>query len=133
MSEHLTSAVGSVRPGSTWRVGGPPRNKAVDQGKVIKLLGKIPSKQGGKKEAWTTLPMPGPDGTCTAVLGDAIYAFQSFWKANGTFHNIDGVVDPNGNTLRVLNTLALGGAAKAGGPNGQLPANTPDRLKPLLA
>jgi hypothetical protein len=81
------------------------------------------------KEEWATPPLPGQDGMCPQLLGDAIYKFQSFWKANGTFKNIDGIVDPGGNTLRVLNTLANGGPAKQGGSNGLLPANTPDLSK----
>jgi hypothetical protein len=129
MSVALSGSVGLVKQGAVWRTGGAPGNKSADQQKVIELLASIPAAQGGMKEEWGALPVPGAAGFCPQFLGDAIYNFQSFWKANGTFHNIDGVVDPGGNTLRVLNTLANGGPATKAGPNGLIPGNIPDLTK----
>ena len=85
------------------------------------------------KEEWGNPPNAAVDGMCAPALGDAIWKFQSFWKANGTFKNIDGVVDPNGNTLRVLNTLVLGAEVKAAGPNSLPPANTTNLNKMIEA
>lgn len=82
------------------------KNSADDQRKVIDLLAAIPSMYGGKKDAWPAPPLAGASGSCPKFLCDAIWDFQSFWKRSGVFHNIDGVVDPDGNTLRQLNALA---------------------------
>lgn len=121
MGQHLTGSVGNVHPSASWRVGARPGNKNSDQKVVISLLSQIPSSQGGLKDA--ALPQPGADGVCSSALADAIWGFQSFWKAKGTFKNIDGVVDPGGNTLRVLNTLVQGAEARSSGPNALPPAN----------
>jgi hypothetical protein len=83
-------------------------NFADDQASVIALLASIPAAKGGKKESWTTAPLSGPDGQIPQVLSDAIWDFQSWWKALGAFQNIDGVVDPGGHTLWQLNNLASG-------------------------
>ena len=127
MSQLLSGSVGIMK--TATRTGGRPVNKTADQQKIIELLAKIPAAQGGMKEEWSATPLAGAPGLCPQYLGDAIYKFQSFWKANGTFHNIDGVVDPGGNTLRVLNTLVNVGVAAKAGPRGLPPANTPDLSK----
>ena len=82
------------------------RNSNDDQQKVITLLSEIPSVQGGKKDDWEVPPLAGPDGVCPQVLAFAIWDFQSWWKRFGIFKNIDGVVDPGGNTLTYLNFFA---------------------------
>ena len=82
------------------------RNSNDDQQKVITLLSEIPSVFAGKKDDWEVPPLAGPDGVCPQVLAQAIWDFQSWWKLAGIFHNIDGVVDPGGNTLRYLNFFA---------------------------
>src|SRR5262245_27979106 len=127
MSQVLSGGVGIVK--TATRTGGRPANRTADQQKIIELLAKIPAAQGGMKEEWSATPLAGAAGLCPQYLGDAMYKFQSFWKANGTFHNIDGVVDPGGNTLRVLNTLVNVGVAAKAGPRGLPPANTPDLSK----
>jgi hypothetical protein len=94
----------------------------VNQQVIIRLLARIPSSQGGMSDDWSSHPTPGADGICAPALADAIWKFQQHWKANGTFKNIDGVVDPGGNTLRVMNTLIMGADVRnAGGASGQLP------------
>ena len=79
------------------------RNSNDDQQKVIAMLSEIPCAYGGKKEDWDVPPLAGPDGVCPQVLALAIWDFQSLWKSTGLFKNIDGVVDPGGNTLKYLN------------------------------
>lgn len=101
------------------------RNNAADQQKIIALLHRIPGNQGGKREAWPAAPLAGVDGNCPQFLRDAIWDFQAFWKARGTFKNIDGVVDPGGNTLRRLN--ALTGSPVPPGP-GPAPAPRPRKV-----
>ena len=104
-------------------------NFASDQAQVISLLASLPAAKGGKSEAWANPPLAGPDGACPLFVSDAIWDFQSFWKARGVFRNIDGVVDPGGHTLAQMNNLAAGGsgvsfaaagaaAAAAGGAGG---------------
>ena len=83
-------------------------NNSDDQQKEISLLSQIPSFFGGKKEDWEVPPLAGAHGACPKFLADAIWDFQSWWKRVGIFHNIDGVVDPGGNTLRQLNFLCSG-------------------------
>jgi len=83
-------------------------NSNDDQQKVITLLSAIPLYYGGKKEDWEVPPLAGPTGVCPKILADAIWDFQSWWKRVGVFKNIDGVVDPGGNTLRQLNFLNSG-------------------------
>jgi hypothetical protein len=82
-------------------------NTSTDKETIIGLLASIPSTQGGKAEEWGVPPPPGPSGQCSKILADAIWTFQDHWKRAGIFRNIDGVVDPGGNTLRQLNALAV--------------------------
>src|SRR3954463_2460849 len=82
------------------------KNNASDQAKVIDLLARISMAQGGKKEEWSTPPLSGANGACPSFVSAAIWDFQVFWKNKGHFHNIDGVVDPDKNTLAQLNLLA---------------------------
>lgn len=91
-------------------------NYAADQAAVISLLASIPAAKGGKAEAWGTPPLAGPDGAIPPFVSNAIWDFQSWWKARGAFHNIDGVVDPGGHTLWQLNNLASGGPSIPSGP-----------------
>jgi hypothetical protein len=127
MGDHITGSVGIVNPSAKWRIGKSIGNRASDQQTIIRLLAKIPASKGGKKEQWEgQLPPPGGDGLCLKELGDAIWDFQSHWKAAGVFKNIDGVVDPGGNTIRVMNTLLLAASVKPTGPNTPMPPNTTD-------
>jgi hypothetical protein len=103
----LDGSVGIVKPGSWWRKG-RVTNWARDQTKVIRLLASVSTAQGGQKERWTVPPLAGADGACPSHLGDAIWVFQQYWKTKGEFHNIDGVVDPGGHTLRKLDQLDSG-------------------------
>ena len=82
------------------------KNSNEDQQKVITLLSEIPSVFRGKKGDWEIPPLAGPDGVCPQILASAIWDFQSWWKLAGVFKNIDGVVDPGGNTLRYMNFFA---------------------------
>jgi hypothetical protein len=82
-------------------------NNSSDQAKLINLLGSIGTANGGKKEAWAVAPTSGPDGTCSKVLADAIWDFQTYWKGQGEFKLIDGVVDPGMHTLEKMNELAV--------------------------
>jgi hypothetical protein len=66
-------------------------NFAVDQAKVIALLGNISNQQGGKAEDWPALPLAGADGSCPPLLVDAIWDFQTFWQAQGRLQVVDGV------------------------------------------
>lgn len=83
-------------------------NSAEDQRIVIGLLSSISTEQGGKREAWPAPPLAGPPGQCPSFVVDAIWDFQRFWKTKGVFHNIDGVVDPGGRTLKRLNEIVRG-------------------------
>ena len=97
-------------------------NSQVDQEKVISLLASIPIKDGGKQGVWAVPPSAGPPGRCPQFLADAIWEFQSWWKALGVFRNIDGVIDPGGNTLRQLNKLSTQNrTSPAPGPGPQPP------------
>jgi len=80
-------------------------NSNADQRLVIELLAGISALDGGKREEWRILPLAGPAGQCSPLLAEAIWKFQSFWKTKGVFRNIDGVVDPGGNTIRKLTEL----------------------------
>ncbi len=107
----------------------PVKNLASDQRKVTDLLAAIPEGMGGKKNTWSyASPLLGGDGACTKYLADAIWEFQTFWKASGVFHNIDGVVDPGMHTWQTLTQLASGQKPKpqnvtpsAGGAIGRIP------------
>jgi hypothetical protein len=81
-------------------------NNARDQDKVIKLLAAIPESQGGKRDAWKIPPLSGGDRNCPKFVADAIWEFQTFWKARGVCRIVDGVVDPGKTTIRKLNELA---------------------------
>src|SRR5262249_55610144 len=105
MATTLDGPVGVVKPGSWWRTQ-KVTNHTGDQDKLIRLIAKIPVAKGGQKENWATVPLTGGEGVCAGPLADAIWTFQQFWKANGVFHNIDGVVDPANNTLRKMDELA---------------------------
>ena len=97
-----------------------------DQEKIKSLLVSIPESQGGKKEKWTAMPpLLGPDGNCTKQLADAIWEFQSFWKARGGLQVADGVVDPGKNSIRKMNELA------AGTPVAPVPP-APPAISPLM-
>jgi hypothetical protein len=84
------------------------RNFQVDQQTVIGLLANIAVAKGGQRENWPAPILAGADSHCPKALADAIWQFQVFWKAQGVFHNIDGVCDPNGNTIRKMESLADG-------------------------
>ena len=60
-------------------------------------------------EQWPAPPLAGASGQCPKFLADAIWDFQWFWQTKGVFQNIDGVVDPGGNTLRQMIKLQSGG------------------------
>ncbi|RHW16471.1 hypothetical protein D1610_15330 [Sphingomonas gilva] len=83
-------------------------NHADDQRKVIDLLSSIADGDGGKQQSWGAPPLTGSTGACPRFLTDAIWDFQRHWKSKGRFRNIDGVVDPGGNTLKMLNLLSSG-------------------------
>jgi len=83
-------------------------NKHADQVVVIGLLSRIGNACGGKREAWTSPPAAGPDGTCPPALADAIWDFQTEWHHRGLLSAPDGVVDPGGHTLRHLDALLNG-------------------------
>jgi hypothetical protein len=76
-----------------------------DQLSVGNLLMAIDEKRGGKKEAWVAPPISTDVGKCSPDLVQAIVDFQTFWKARGDLHLIDGVVDPSGHTLALMNDL----------------------------
>lgn len=123
MAESLSGPVGL-----RWRTQ-RVASRAQDQDKIIGLLASISSSQGGKKEAWPARPLSCADGDCPQFLADAIWEFQSHWKRQGLFHNIDGVVDPGGNTLKQLNRLAGGGSGPGPIPPGPDPV-PPEPPKP---
>lgn len=92
---------GSVGSSASRRV----MNANADQRVVIELLAGIAATDGGKREEWSIAPLAGPAGQCPPILADAIWSFQSFWKTKGVFRNIDGVVDPGGNTIKKMTEL----------------------------
>src|SRR5262249_804610 len=76
-------------------------NNARDQQKIVNLLAAIPAAQGGKRESWQLAPAsPGGDRNCPKPLGDAIWDFQTFWKAKEKLVVVDGVVDPGKSSLK---------------------------------
>lgn len=107
--------------GMRWRTQSVA-NSSADQAAVISLLSAIPAAKGGKAEAWSTPPLAGPSGAVPVLVANAIWDFQSWWKALGVFQNIDGVVDPGGHTLWQLNALASGGSSIPASP-GPTPAS----------
>lgn len=98
------------------------QNSQQDQQRIIGLLSRISVTNGGKKEEWPAPILPGADGDCSPYLLSAIWDFQKFWLARGLFHNIDGVVDPEGHTLFRMNLMA----------EGANPAPDPVRPKPSV-
>ncbi len=84
------------------------RNTQRDQKLVAGLLAALPVSRGGKQGVWYAPPLSGPAGICTAALANAIWDFQQFWKSNGLFDHIDGVIDPNQHSWRTLISLAKG-------------------------
>lgn len=92
---------GSVGSSASRRI----PNSVADQRLVIELLAGISTADGGKREEWPIPPLAGSSGQCSPLLADAIWKFQSFWKTKGVFRNIDGVVDPGGNTIRKMTEL----------------------------
>ena len=89
-----------------------------DQGKVIDLLDRISPADGGQKGAWLK-PSPGARYAPPSALVSAIKKFQQRWKPSGEIGKVDGVVDPAGNTLAKLDTLA--GSTMPIGPGGTRP------------
>jgi hypothetical protein len=124
MAETIEGPVGVVRPGSWWR---RPDQKVTnhqrDQQKIIGLLSKISVNDGGKRETWSAPPLAGADGMCASSLADGIWDFQVHWKTKGKFKNIDGIVDPKGNTLNQMNVL-VGGAPPVNRATGSALAHT---------
>ena len=102
-------------------------NRTEDQTIVIELLAGISASDGGMKEAWTAPPLAGPSGQCPALLAEAIWGFQSFWKTKGVFRNIDGVVDPGGNTLKHMFQLV-----RRQGGSRVIPIDPPNKADGLL-
>lgn len=83
-------------------------NYQSDQITIIDMISSIWKKCGGKREDWTLRPLAGADGNCPKFLVDAIWDFQTEWHKRGVLRTIDGVVDPDGHTLRHMNALAHG-------------------------
>jgi hypothetical protein len=84
-----------------------------DQQTVSDLLFKIPLQYGGKGPTragetgpWLVAVPGGPNKVCRKEIADAILDFQVHWKNKGVFHNIDGVADPDGNTIKLMEKLA---------------------------
>jgi hypothetical protein len=89
-----------------------------DQEKVISLLDRISPIDGGQRGVWTR-PAPGKAQQPPAALVTAIKAFQLRWIPTGEVKKVDGVVDPDGATLRQLDAKA--GASIPVGPGGTDP------------
>ncbi|BCW88446.1 hypothetical protein sos41_15850 [Alphaproteobacteria bacterium SO-S41] len=79
----------------------PVKSTTADQIKIIGLLSNIRPVDGGQKGAWIP-PFPGPDGVCPPALAAAILAFQKQLIKEGSIKSADGVVDPIGATIRVM-------------------------------
>jgi hypothetical protein len=79
----------------------PTKSTTADQLKIISLLSNIRPVDGGQKGAWIP-PLPGPDGKCAPALAAAIMAFQKQLVKEGNIKVADGVIDPLGASLRVL-------------------------------
>jgi hypothetical protein len=108
------------------------KNNASDQDKIIGLLAKIPKAQGGKKEEWRVPPLSGANGSCPGFVSDAIWDFQQHWKTKGHFQHIDGVVDPDKNTLAQLTLLAAGVTPPKPPPGPSTPFVTPLKQNPVI-
>ena len=83
-----------------------------DQQTVSNLLFKIPMEFGGKGPTsanapgrWLAAVLAGPNKSCPKEIADAIWDFQVHWKNQGVFKNIDGVADPDGNTIKLMEKL----------------------------
>jgi hypothetical protein len=83
-----------------------------DQQTVSDLLFKIPMQYGGKGPPrpnapgrWRVAVLAGPNKSCPKEIADAIWEFQVHWKNKGVFKNIDGVADPDGNTIKLMEKL----------------------------
>ena len=98
------------------------KNASADQQAVIDLLTAISVADGGKKEVWGAPPLAGPSGQCPRFLAEAIWEFQDFWRSKGVFRNIDGVVDPGGNTYKHMI-----GLARRGGGGRAIPVDPPNK------
>ena len=79
----------------------PVKSTTADQIKIIGLLSNIRPVDGGQKGAWIP-PLPGADGKCPPALAAAIMTFQKQLIKEGAVKSADGVVDPLGVTLRVM-------------------------------
>ncbi len=99
-----------------------------DQNYVIGELQQIPSALGGKQEAWAFgAPSPTANGVCPPDLVDAIFDFQEFWKSQNKLKVADGVCDPRGSTIHLMELAVMGMAfapdpLKGKAPEGQLDA-----------
>jgi hypothetical protein len=104
------------------------RNLYDDQNYVIGELQQIPSALGGKQEAWRRgAPSPTANGVCPPDLVEAIYDFQEFWKSQDKLKVADGVCDPRGSTIRLMELAVIGLAfapdpLRNKAPEGQLDA-----------
>jgi hypothetical protein len=109
-------------------------NLVADQQTVLRALATIPSSEGGSADEWSRWPpLAGPVGRCTDDLANAIWKFQSLWKARGAFHVIDGVVDPGKHTIAKMNEL-LGNSAPPGpAPAPPDPKTTAEANKPFAS
>ncbi len=102
----------------------PIKNLSADQTKIANLLAAIPAGEGGLKEVLFAPLLAGVDGNCPGTILKAILAFQSLQKAKGDLFIVDGVVDPLGKTLALMNELAdlSPGGFTLPSPEGQLDA-----------
>jgi hypothetical protein len=77
-----------------------------DQEAILRLLGLIKVRDGGQLEIFAVFPIePGENGECPEALAQAIFDFQTHWVRQGEFRRADGVVDPNGTTLKKMDAL----------------------------
>lgn len=99
-----------------------------DQLKVIELLDRISPANGGQSGVWST-PRPGARYSPPSALVAAIKLFQQRWQPGGDIPKVDGVVDPDGATLRKMDALA-------GAPSVPLPVGpggtNPDLIHGML-
>lgn len=109
----LSTAVGRANNGTA------ARSAPVDQRKVIDLLSRILPRDGGQSGLWQA-PAPGKEYQPPPALVRAIKAFQLRWVPTGEVKKADGVVDPDGATLRQLDAKA-GSSQVPIGPGGTDP------------
>lgn len=95
----LQGSVGKARKPRT-----APANATADQQTILDLLARVPSAEGGKREAWKdgAKPKAGTPPHCNPILADAIWDFQKFWLPKGGVKGDDGVVDKGGSTWNKL-------------------------------